>query len=232
MKKKIIIIVIIIVVIIIGTILIINGNKKDNNKTISQNTQTTESGNNSATNKGNNDKTQSKETAKVETKYEGVVENGVYVIEKCITSEENLVVPDKINGAPVGKIKANAFYNLKCKKITIPDSVTYIGENAFFSCANLEHIELGKGLKSVGKFAFADCPKLKRIEFWEGLETIEDPLFVDNDELEDVIIPASVVNLPKRIASTTTCPKIVIVTPAGSKAEAVAKGQGLPVRNK
>ena len=231
MKKKIIIIAIIIVVIIIGTILIINGNKKDNNKTISQNTQTTENVSNSATNKGNNDKTQSKETAKVETKYEGVVENGVYVIEKCITSEENLVVPDKINGAPVGKIKDSAFLGISSKKIKLPDSVTQIGATAFMNCVNLETIDLGNGLLSIGMLAFQGCSKLISVNFPEGLKTIEEALFYANASIGEVYIPATATNIVS-IGFTDTCPNLVIVTPKGSRAEAVAKEQGVPVRNK
>ena len=231
MKKKIIIIVIIIVVIIIGTILIINGNKKDNNKTISQNTQTTESGNNSATNKGNNDKTQSKETAKVETKYEGVVENGVYVIEKCITSDENLVVPDKINGAPVGKIKANAFMNVPSKTIKLPSTVTTIGPAAFMHCENLEKIDLGNNLKWIGQSAFQGCPKLLNVTFPEGLTTIEDCIFIANHSIGEVYIPATATNIVS-IGFTDDCPNLVVVTPKGSRAEEVAKEAGVPVRNK
>ena len=238
MKKKIIIIAIIIVAIIIGTILIINGNKKDNNKTISQNTQTTENVSNSATNNDNkdvstNNNVNSKTTNSTkETKFNGTVEDGVFCITGVESDAEEIIVPSQINGVTVGKIKKNAFYNLKCKKITIPDSVTYIGENAFFCCSDLEQIGLGKGLKSIGLGAFSGCLALKSVTFPEGMETIENPLFINNDELEEVFIPASVVNLPERIASNKTCPKIVIVTPAGSKAEAAAKGQGLTVRNK
>lgn len=46
-----------------------------------------------------------------------------------------VTVPAEINGLPVTKIEAGAFkYNAKVTEITLPDSVTEIGQEAFKSC--------------------------------------------------------------------------------------------------
>ena len=166
-----------------------------------------------------------------EDKFTGIIEDGVFIIEKCLSTDDTVIVPDKIDGAPVGKIRDHAFYTLPCKSIVLPDSVFYIGESAFLECKNLEQISLGNGIKAIGVYAFQSCLKLKGVSFPEGMETIEGPLFLDDEELEEVYIPISVVNLPERIASNKTCPNIVIVTPEGSEAEKIALAQGLTVHH-
>ncbi len=47
--------------------------------------------------------------------------------------------------------------------ITIPDSVTSIGDNAFTFCHNLEKIELSANVKHIGSSPFSGCRNLKAI---------------------------------------------------------------------
>ena len=42
----------------------------------------------------------------------------------------------------------------------IPDTVTSIGEKAFYYCKNLTKVTIGKGVTSIDSFAFGNCPKL------------------------------------------------------------------------
>lgn len=52
------------------------------------------------------------------------------------------------------------------KKIKIPDSVTTIGNEAFYHCSALESVEFGvlkSKLESIGDEAFAACPELKNL---------------------------------------------------------------------
>ena len=169
-------------------------------------------------------------TSESGTEYVGYVEDGIYVIEECKTTEENLIVPDAINGAPVGIIEESAFMESEFKSIVLPNSVTYIGTCAFLNCQNLERIDLGTGLLSIGQSAFQACPKLATVTFPEGMTTFEGAPFRGNDNLGEVYVPSSVTDIT-RIGFTETCPNIIIVTPSGSKAEEVALAAGLPVKN-
>ena len=47
--------------------------------------------------------------------------------------------------------------------VTVPDSVTYIGTNAFNLCMYLESVTIGSGVTTIGTGAFADCDALKSI---------------------------------------------------------------------
>ncbi|MBR5133253.1 MAG: leucine-rich repeat protein, partial [Alistipes sp.] len=46
--------------------------------------------------------------------------------------------------------------------ITIPKSVSMVGDNAFNGCAALKHVKYSKKATTVAKNAFEDCPLLKK----------------------------------------------------------------------
>ena len=79
-----------------------------------------------------------------------------------------------------GKIGANTFetgagVNL-LTNVTLPNSLTEIGEKAFFNAGNLASIELGANLTYIGKEAFVGTG-LTSISFPENLDKIDDGAF-------------------------------------------------------
>lgn len=54
-----------------------------------------------------------------------------------------VVIPSKINGVTVTTIGTDAFLGLNITSVTIPDSVTEIGANAFAGCTNLTSVTYG-----------------------------------------------------------------------------------------
>lgn len=46
----------------------------------------------------------------------------------------------------------------------LPDTLTTIGENAFFDCKSLVTVTLGSSLKKINLYAFYGCESLKRID--------------------------------------------------------------------
>lgn len=157
--------------------------------------------------------------------------DGTCEILSCFVVAEVLEIPETIGNLTVVGIGGYAFASDGIQKIVLPDTVTYLANDAFNACLDLESVILGDGLKSVGSMAFANCPELKSIEFPEGIEEIGHSLFSMSEELEEVYIPASATLFEGRITSPTLCPNLVVVTPAGSAAEEMAIAAGLPVRN-
>ncbi len=77
---------------------------------------------------------------------------------------DSVVIPDYINGLPVTEIGENAFsYIGYVSMITIPDTVSTIGNYAFVGCEGLRSIDLPKGVKQIGECCFRFCSKLKKV---------------------------------------------------------------------
>ena len=65
-----------------------------------------------------------------------------------------------------------AFYGSHLVKVSIPDTVTEIGEEAFADCESLISIELSENLVTIGPSAFDGCRKLKSIDLPASLKSI------------------------------------------------------------
>ncbi len=77
---------------------------------------------------------------------------------------EEIVLPDTIT-----TIGDHAFYGLsKLKTVNIPDGVTYIGDEAFFDCKSLTTINIPNNLTYLGENVFSNCTSLTYNEFEGG----------------------------------------------------------------
>ena len=78
------------------------------------------------------------------------------------------------------------------EEVTLPPTVTHIGNFAFFDCDKLENVYLSGGLLSIGASAFRACDALKSIEIPAGVTSIGGWAFYECTLLDEVSIPASV----------------------------------------
>ena len=150
-------------------------------------------------------------------------------LKNCIGYKATVVVPETVNGLTIVGIGADCFIS-DVKEVVLPDSVEYIEGLAFNSCKKLRTVKFGSGLKRIGRMAFNICSSLETLSFPEGMEEMELP-FLNCGALKEVYIPASVTEIKSGITISTTCPNLVVVTPAGSVAEEVASESGIAVRN-
>lgn len=152
-------------------------------------------------------------------------------IVSCSSTEKVIQVPETLFGETVVGIGTNAFAMLEAQKIVLPDTVEYLADYAFSLCEKLEEIDLGTGLKRIGVFSISGCNELRTISFPEGMEEMTQSCFGACAKLGEVYIPASVTKFGNMIFSPSLCPNAVIITPAGSAAEANAQEYGIPYRN-
>lgn len=96
-------------------------------------------------------------------------------------------IPDTV------KSISSAFQNISSiKMVTIPDTVTYIGDYAFSGCKDLINITLSKNARYIGQYAFSDCVNLSSISIPNGITTIERGTFNGCTALKTITIPDSV----------------------------------------
>ena len=87
---------------------------------------------------------------------------------KVLTIAEDFTIPETVNNNAkvytVNGIQSDAFYGrTELKSVTIPNSVTTIGEKAFMSCSNLTDVSIGTGVKDIKSIAFANCKELTNV---------------------------------------------------------------------
>lgn len=78
-------------------------------------------------------------------------------------------------------------YGTDITSYVIPDSVVKIREHAFFSCRQLEQVELPSGLERIGYRAFETCIKLEKIVIPDSVKMIEECSFFNCEGLRKII---------------------------------------------
>ena len=79
--------------------------------------------------------------------------------------------------------------------VTIPSSVTSIGELAFYECSSLTSINIPEDVTSIGRNAFNRCTSLTSVVIPEGITTIENYVFANCSNLTSVVIPEGVTSI-------------------------------------
>jgi hypothetical protein len=87
--------------------------------------------------------------------YDYEVVNGTITILKYTGADVAVVIPDTIEGLAVARIKESAFLNLtNLVSVTIPATVTDIGDRAFSGCTGLEGVYFQGGPPTLGAQVF------------------------------------------------------------------------------
>ena len=81
------------------------------------------------------------------------------------------------------------------KSLVIPDSVTNIGDYAFWGCSDLADIVIPDGVTSIGDYAFEGCESLRSVVIPDGVTSIGDYVFSGCRSLTDIVIPNSVTSI-------------------------------------
>ncbi|MBR5370629.1 MAG: leucine-rich repeat domain-containing protein, partial [Oscillospiraceae bacterium] len=105
----------------------------------------------------------------------------------------DLVIPEKIGGLPVKAIGSAVFKNhTALTTVSIPDSVTVIGEQAFAWCEKLYDVRFPANLEEIGDSAFSVCSNLTAVVLPNGLRRIGSSAFWRCENLLGIVIPSSV----------------------------------------
>ena len=101
-------------------------------------------------------------------------------------NETNLTLPRNFNGY---KYKIHNFAFCVCiyvESVTIPDSVTSIGEGAFAYCSGLTSITIPDSVTSIGSWAFG-CSGLTSVTIPDNVNSIGSGAFCDCRQLKEIV---------------------------------------------
>ena len=103
----------------------------------------------------------------------------------------SFTVPDSVTS--IGDM---AFYGCKSlTAVTIPDSVTSIGEHAFHECTNLAAVMIGNGVTRIGAMAFYNCESLAAVTIPDAVTQIDLFSFCGCTSLAAVTIGSGVTSI-------------------------------------
>ena len=83
-------------------------------------------------------------------------------LESIVVEQGNVTYDSRENCNAIIETASNTLI-IGCKNTTIPNSVTSIGENAFFDCQNLNSIVIPNSITNIGESAFCGCISLASI---------------------------------------------------------------------
>jgi hypothetical protein len=118
--------------------------------------------------------------------------DGKTLIQYAIGKQDSsFVIPDSVT-----TIGDYAFFVCtSLSSVVIPDSVTTIGESAFNHCTSLTSVVIGDSVTSIGYGAFHDCYSLTSIVIGDSVTTIGDLAFYLCTSLTSIVIPDSVTTI-------------------------------------
>ena len=91
----------------------------------------------------------------------------------------------------------------------IPDSVTSIGDYAFYGCSSLTSIIIPDSVTSIGNRAFMDCTSLTSVTIPDGVTSIGDYAFSGCSSLTSITIPKRVTSIGDKAFGSCNSLKVV-----------------------
>ena len=102
----------------------------------------------------------------------------------------SITIPDSVTN--IGEF---AFYGSSLRSVVIPDSVTTIGSSAFSKCSNLGSVVIGNSVTNIGSSAFSGCSNLSTVVIPDSVISIGNSAFSGCYYLGLVVIGNSVTNI-------------------------------------
>ena len=139
--------------------------------------------------------------------------DGVQTIPYCFVCSRygnsltgSIVIPNSVTS-----IGNYAFYGCSnIGSVSIGNSVTSIGENAFNSCSNMGSLTIGNSVASIGSYAFANCSNLTTVVLPSSMTSISNHTFNSCSLLSSVTIPNTIVSIGNYAFGYTALASVVI----------------------
>ncbi|MBQ3017011.1 MAG: leucine-rich repeat domain-containing protein [Clostridia bacterium] len=110
-------------------------------------------------------------------------------------------IADTYKGVPVKDIFSEAFNGTSITSVVIPDSVTSVGDDAFYKCYSLTSVVIPDSVTSIGDYAFFNCYSLTSVVIPDSVTSIGSSAFSNCYRLINVVIGDSVTSIGARAFS-------------------------------
>ena len=101
--------------------------------------------------------------------------NAIYRYNGSLPEDNVITIPESCIGIAGGAFsyEGSDFDQRDIAGVKIPNSVKYIGDDAFGACDGLQSISFGDKLEIIGRNSFAECFELEKVTFGRGIKSIE-----------------------------------------------------------
>lgn len=89
------------------------------------------------------------------------------------------VIPEELDGRPVTVVGSAFWFNDTLTSVTIPGTVTEIGNDAFKGCSSLTSVEFPPSVRIIGENAFEGCSSLTELTIPDTVEQVGSGAFMD-----------------------------------------------------
>jgi len=122
-----------------------------------------------------------------------IIKDGILIKWPCdkIPTNGHVTIPNSVTSIGEGAFKECS----KLSSITIPNSVTSIGNRAFYKCSSLSSIVIPNSVTSIERYAFYECSKLSSITIPNSVTSIGVHAFSYCTSLKSITIPNSVTSI-------------------------------------
>ena len=112
--------------------------------------------------------------------------NEIGIIE-TYNDQKELVKAEVMNGSQVRKNLFNG--EKKLEEVTLPNSISYIGDWAFSGCSSLTNIDIPDSVTSIGSCVFEYCDNLKQINISENNQSylVEDSTLFNKNKTSLIV---------------------------------------------
>ena len=111
----------------------------------------------------------------------------------------NVVIPEEVNYMgrilKVTSIGEYTFWHCDITSVTIPNSVTNIGDFAFDMCNRMTSVTIPNSVTSIGRYAFEYCSRLTSVTIGNSVTSIGDHAFDNCNRMTSVSIGNSVTSI-------------------------------------
>ena len=129
----------------------------------------------------------------------GFTYNSVSVVgalsDTIVNANGGTSITNCIIGTDVTSIGSGAFFFGSLASITIPSSVTSIGDAVFFNCTRLTSVTIPSSVTSIGNTVFQGCTNLVSVTIPSSVTSIGNFIFYSCSSLASFTIPSSVTSI-------------------------------------